>query len=87
MANTVTCSVVTPEQAVFEDDVTYANIPAHDGQMGFMAGRAPIVTQLGAGLLELTLANGQKQKYNLEGGFAQMVDNKLTLLSERASEA
>ncbi|MBI1375016.1 MAG: hypothetical protein GC159_20045 [Phycisphaera sp.] len=86
MAATFKCSVVTPEQAVFEDEVVYANVPAHDGQIGVLRDRAPMVVQLGNGNLELKLPSGNLKRYALEGGFAQMVDNRLTLLSEKASE-
>jgi len=86
MAKTFHCTLVTPESQVFDADVTYANLPAHDGQLGVMHQRAPMVVALGNGRLDLTLDNGSHQKFDLEGGFAQMVDDKLTLLSEKATE-
>ena len=84
MAKTFTCSLVTPDAAVFEGQTTYANLPAHDGQMGIMPGRAPIVVKLGVGVLELTFPDNTAKRFNLDGGFAQMQDDKLTLLSEKA---
>ena len=86
MAETFQCTLVTPERAVFDDQVVYANLPAHDGQMGIMSDRAPLVVQLGRGRLDLQLANGSHRRFDLEGGFAQMNNNKLTLLSEKATD-
>ncbi len=86
MAKPFHCTVVTPEAEAYDGEVTYANLPAHDGQQGVMAGRAPMVVALGTGRLDLTLDNGSHTKFDLQGGFAQMVDNKLTLLSEKATE-
>ena len=87
MAKTFHCSLVTPEAAVFEGEVSYANIPAHNGQLGVLPGRAPMLMQMGQGLLRLNLPDGTLQRYRLEGGFIQMDENRLTLLSERAEEA
>jgi len=87
MAKSFRCSLVTPEALMFEEDVTYANLPAHDGQLGIMANHAPLVVQLGEGTLELTTLKGGQQRYHLAGGFAQMNANRLTLVSEKASSA
>lgn len=84
MAKSFTCSLVTPERSVLQTDATYADLPAHDGQMGVMAGRAAMLVKLGIGKLTLEPAEGPKQQFVLDGGFAQMSENKLTLLCERA---
>ena len=84
MAQTFTCSVVTPEKAVFDAPVVYANVPAADGQLGILFNRAPILAQLGNGVLSLDLPDGKRKRFQLTGGFAQMNANKLTLLSEKA---
>lgn len=85
MAKTFDCSVVTPERGLFDESVVYANVPAHDGQMGFMPDRAPILLKLGAGMLNLQLPDGEQRRFRLDGGFAQMHANRLTLLSEKAA--
>ena len=87
MAKAFHCSLVTPEQSMLEAEATYADVPAHDGQVGFMANHAPALIQLGKGRLTLTLADQSKRVYQLAGGFAQMNANRLTLLSEKAAEA
>ena len=86
MADTFECSLVTPEKAVFDEPVVYANIPAHDGQMGFLPNRAPLLAQLGRGVLEIRRRDGHVRRFELDGGFAQMNRNRLTLLSEKAKE-
>ncbi len=86
MAKTFHCSLVTPERSVLEADVIYADIPAPDGQRGFLAEHCPYLTMLGKGRLTLTLPNDSTVAYDLEGGFAQMNANRLTLLSEKAGE-
>ena len=36
------CTVVTPEQQILDETVTQVILPAHDGQMGILTGRAPL---------------------------------------------
>jgi F-type H+-transporting ATPase subunit epsilon len=85
MPDTITCSLITPEQEVFEKEATYINLPAHDGQMGFMANRAPLLVKLGSGLLTVT-GSGGDTKVQISGGFAQMKGNKLAILTDQAEE-
>jgi F-type H+-transporting ATPase subunit epsilon len=86
MAGSFMLSVVTPEEAVLEAEASYANVPAHDGQIGILQNRAPLLVQLGHGVLEARLADGETRQFDVEGGFAQMRDNKLTILCEKATE-
>lgn len=43
MADTFHCSVVTPERAVLECEASFAAFPAHDGEIGIMPQRAPLL--------------------------------------------
>jgi len=77
------CSVVTPERVVLETEATFVALPAHDGEIGFLRDRAPIVFKLDAGSLRIKAA-GESQVLYVDGGFAEMVDNRLTILTEVA---
>jgi len=81
------CVVVTPEQQLLDGSLTQAIIPAADGLLGILTGRAPLLAKLGIGPLRLDLASGQKQLYLIEGGIAQMKDNHLTVLTHSAVSA
>ncbi len=84
MANdTFQLSVVTPEKAVLDGEVTSVIFPAHDGEIGILHGRAPLLYRLGIGRLKAETAEGTKILF-IDGGFAQMVDNRLTILTEQA---
>src|SRR6266446_685716 len=73
------CTVVTPEQQAFDASITQAILPAHDGLIGILTGRAPLLVRLGTGPLRLDLAAGRSQYYFVDGGVAQMKNNKLTI--------
>jgi F-type H+-transporting ATPase subunit epsilon len=87
MATPFHCSLVTPERSVLEADVVYADLPAHDGQLGVLNNRAPLLVKLGVGKLRLQMPDGATRRFVLDGGFAQMNRNHLILLCERAYTA
>ena len=87
MAATFQCTLVTPEQQILDEKVIYASIPAHDGQIGIEHLRAPLLVKLGYGQLRLDLADGSSEKFFVGGGFAQVKDDVLTLLTDEAETA
>src|SRR5437868_5580751 len=79
------CTVVTPEQQVLDEGCTQVILPAHDGEVGILTDRAPLLAKLGVGVLRLDLQGGQKRSYFIDGGIAQMKDNRLTVLTTEAT--
>lgn len=77
------CSVITPERAVLETEATFVAFPAHDGEVGILPGRAPLLFKMGIGELRVESPEGN-HRFFVDGGFAQMVENRLTLLTEQA---
>jgi F-type H+-transporting ATPase subunit epsilon len=82
-AKTFQLSVVTPEGAVLDTEARSAVFPASDGEVGVLPNRAPLLARLGIGVLKAT-TDGGIQRFYVEGGFAQVIHNKLTLLTEYA---
>jgi F-type H+-transporting ATPase subunit epsilon len=85
-AGTFRLSVVTPERAVWEGGVRSAVLPAHDGEIGFLAHRAPLICKLDAGTLKIEPADGGAVELFVDGGFAEMLGDRLTVLTEAARE-
>ena len=81
------CVIVTPEQQVLDESLTQAILPAHDGLVGVLTSRAPLLVKLGQGPLRVDVAGGQTQHFYVEGGVAQMKDNRLTILTNEATPA
>jgi F-type H+-transporting ATPase subunit epsilon len=78
------CVVVTPEMQVLDESLTQAVLPAHDGEICILTDRAPLLVKLGVGSLRLDLAGGQHREMFVNGGIAQMKDNRLTVLTDEA---
>ena len=83
MANTFHCSVITPERAMLETEATFVAFPAHDGEVGILPNRAPLLYRMGIGEMRVESPEGNHVLF-VAGGFAQMVENRLTLLTEQA---
>lgn len=83
---TIHCNLITPDRQVLECDAISISLPAHDGKIGFLKNRAPLLCKLGAGELCIVTAD-EKHRYFLDGGFAQMLSNDLTILTENAEAA
>lgn len=77
------CVVVTPEKSVIDAVVDSLVVPLYDGELGVLPGRLALAARLGAG--ELRLGSGDKpQVYFIDGGFVQVRDNVVTLLTTQA---
>jgi F-type H+-transporting ATPase subunit epsilon len=84
--DTFSCTVITPERKVLECDARFVAFPAHDGEMGVLRQRAPLVCKLGIGPLRVETPS-EKHLFFIDEGFAQVVDNRLTILTEQARAA
>ena len=80
------CVVVTPERRLFDEVVEFVALPLYDGELGVLPGRAPLIGRLGYGELRTRTA-GQTRRYFVDGGFAQVRDDVVTVLTGRAIPA
>lgn len=84
-SQTFTLSVVTPERVVLECTTPFVAFPAHDGEIGVLLNRAPLVCRLGVGPLRVQSNNGEPERtLIIDGGFAQVLSNRLTILTSQA---
>ncbi len=82
----LTLTVITPERQVLDEPATSVVLPAHDGEIGILRGRAPLMAELGIGQLRYT-KGGQVRRVFIDGGFTQVIDNRVTVLTPRAIPA
>ena len=81
------CALLTPEQQLSSHEVTQVILPAHDGLMGVLTGRAPVMVRLGIGPLRVDTTDGKSHYYLIDGGIAQMKQDTLTVLTTSAIPA
>src|SRR5580704_568317 len=80
------CVVVTPERTLFDEWVEFVALPLYDGELGVLPGRSPLIGRLGYGELR-TKASGTTRRYFVDGGFVQVRDDIITVLTNRATPA
>jgi len=76
-------SVISPERVLFEGAVDSLVAPAFDGEVGILPQHAPMMTLLGGGWLKLG-AGGSAGQFAISGGFLQVVNDTVRVVTEHA---
>ena len=85
-ARNLQCVVVTPERAVLDEAADFVALPMYDGELGVLPGRSPLIGRLGYGELRIR-HGGETKRFFVDGGFAQVRANVVTVLTQRALRA
>ena len=83
MAEKLRLVLVTPEKTLMDEPVDSLRFPLFDGQIGVLPGRSPMVGRLGYGEL-LIRRGGSEESFYIDGGFAQIKGEVVSLLTNRA---
>ena len=78
--------VVTPERIVVDEWVKQVTVPLPDGEYGIAKNHDPVIARLGFGPLRLKSPSAQRS-YFLDGGFLQLRDNIVVILTNKAVES
>ncbi|MCA8959721.1 MAG: ATP synthase F1 subunit epsilon [Planctomycetes bacterium] len=81
--STLICDVLTPEGPIYSGPADMVVAPAADGEIGILPRHAPLITALGKGTLKLK-TGGTTTKWIVEGGFLEVLENKVSVLAEKA---
>jgi F-type H+-transporting ATPase subunit epsilon len=74
---------VSPERVLFSGEVDQVDLPGVEGDMGILAGHAPLVTPLRPGILSI-FNGGSREAVVVIGGFAEVGPAGLTVLADQA---
>ncbi len=86
MASKLLLEIVTPDRKVLSQEVDYVGAPGIEGEFGIMANHIPFLSALGIGNLHYN--DGTRTHYVfVSGGFAEVGNNKVTILAEVAEKA
>ncbi len=78
--------IVTPDKVVLQAEVDYVGASGVDGQFGLMPSHAAMLSALKIGELYYRQGGATHWAF-VSGGFAQIADNKVTILAESAELA
>lgn len=80
------CIIVTPESTVLDTQCEFVALPLFDGEAGIAPGKSPMIGRLGYGELRVR-QGGQTSRYYVDGGFVQVANNVVSVLTNRAVSA
>lgn len=86
MEKQIQLEIVTPDRKVLSLPVDYVGCPGIEGEFGVMANHVPFLSALGVGSLYYKV-NGKYHYVFVAGGFAEVSNNKVTILAEVAERA
>ena len=75
--------VVTPERTTLDQTTESVTVPLLDGEAGILLGHAPMIGRLAPGELRIS-AGGKSQRFYVDGGFVQVADNVVSVLTGRS---
>jgi F-type H+-transporting ATPase subunit epsilon len=77
-------ALVSPERILFTGEADMVICRTTDGEIAFLTGHAPLVGALGIGVVRIKLADGSERMAAVHGGFVEVRDNRVSILSDVA---
>ena len=84
MAGNIRLEIVTPESVVVNEDVQIVMAPGSLGEFGILENHTPFMTTLNIGTVHFKDVNGQERFVFVNGGFAEALPDRVTILAESA---
>ena len=79
--------ILTPEKKLFSGNVYGVQLPGISGSFEILEKHAPMVSALGAGKLKvLNDKTGYTTSYSIQGGFMEVLNNRVVVLVEKVTE-
>ncbi|SDU14686.1 F0F1 ATP synthase subunit epsilon [Desulfobacula phenolica] len=84
MAEKLFLEVVTPQKAIVSEEAEIVIAPGSEGEFGALKGHTTFLTSLNVGTLRYKDASGKERYLFINGGFAEVLPDKVTILAESA---
>lgn len=84
MADAVHFELVSPERLVLSAEVGMVVVPGAEGDFGILPGHAPMISNVRPGVVSIYNDRAIESRVFVAGGFAEVSDNRLTVLTEDA---
>lgn len=82
---TLEVQLVSAEDDLYVGPAEFISTQTVEGSIGILPGHTPILAQLPAGQVKI-VSGGTDHKFQIEGGFLTVKDNKVIILAEPESE-
>jgi F-type H+-transporting ATPase subunit epsilon len=86
MAETFDIEIATPERLLAREKAVRAQIPASEGYIGVLPDHAALLSKLGIGALTYTTPEDHRFSIAIAGGFLEINDNVVRVLTDVAEK-
>jgi F-type H+-transporting ATPase subunit epsilon len=80
-------ALVSPERILYQGEADMVVCRTTDGEIAFLAGHAPFLGALAIGRVKVVPADGPPVRAAVHGGFVEVRDNRVSILSDVAELA
>jgi F-type H+-transporting ATPase subunit epsilon len=84
--DSIELQIVTPERHVLQENVQNVEIPGKEGYLGILPGHAPLITELGIGVLSYR-KESETRYLTVIGGYAEVLPHRVIVLAEMSERA
>lgn len=74
--------IVSPQKVIFKGEVVSFTVPGIIGSFQILYNHAPIIAELGIGLVKFTKPDGEEKKFATSGGFVEVKENNVVMIAE-----
>ena len=83
-AGTLYVEIVAPDRNAFRGEATSFRAPGVEGSFEVLYNHAPMIAATGVGPVTITTANGEAVEFATSGGFVEILDNRVIMVTETA---
>jgi F-type H+-transporting ATPase subunit epsilon len=78
--------ILTPEHKIYSGNVYGIQLPGIEGSFEVLENHAPMIASLASGKMKILKdKNNNTELYQISGGFAEVINNKVSVLIEDAN--
>lgn len=74
--------IVSPEEKLFDAEVSSIKLPGSKGSFGILNNHAPIVATLKKGQISILDTQNKEHQFEINGGVVEVSDNKVSILAD-----
>ncbi len=85
--NNIQLTVAVPDRQVVDAEVASVQFPLTTGYIGILPGHAPLLAEVGTGVLTYEASQGPQQHLAIDGGAVEVLPDRVRILAGKAERA
>ena len=84
MADTFEIEIATPDRLLVREQAVRSQIPCRNGYIGVLPDHAPLLSEMGIGVLTYVTRDDHRFSMAIKHGFVEVLDNHVRVLADEA---